>query len=66
MENLNAEQIKKALEWCVQSDSCEYCEYKTEETVDVCSIRADALALIELQEQKIFELENRLKVRERL
>ncbi len=44
MSELNSEQIKKALEWCIQSESCEYCEYKS--GVDVCSIRSDALALI--------------------
>ena len=46
MENLNAETVKRALEWCIQSESCEYCEYKSAEDIDVCGIKSDALALI--------------------
>lgn len=56
MENLNAEQVKRALAWCIQSESCEYCEYKSAEDIDVCGIRSDALALIKSQEQRIEEL----------
>lgn len=60
---LNEETVKKALECCIQSNYCENCEYREErgDGVDVCSIRSDALALINSLEQKIFELENRLK-----
>lgn len=42
---LNREEIIKALEWCIQSESCEYCEYN-EGKADVCNIRSDALSLI--------------------
>lgn len=49
---LNRDQIIKALEWCIQSESCEYCEYKSADDIDVCGIRGDALALIkELTEE---------------
>ncbi len=41
---LDKEKIIKALEWCIQSESCEYCEYKSD--IDVCSIKDDALSLI--------------------
>ena len=55
---LNTEKIKKALGWCIQSESCEYCNYnkKQGECLDVCSIRSDALALINSQEQAIERL----------
>lgn len=42
---LNREKVKTALEWCIQSESCEYCEYNSG-NVDVCPIKSDALALI--------------------
>ena len=49
---LNRDQIIKALEWCIQSESCEYCEYHSPNDLDCCSIRSDALALIkELTEE---------------
>lgn len=57
---LNIENIKKALEWCIQSEDCEYCEYN-KGNIDVCSIKGDALALIKDQAEQIFKLENRLK-----
>ena len=47
---MNRDNVIKALEWCIQSESCEYCSYKDD--VDVCSIKSDALALIkELTEE---------------
>lgn len=42
---MEKEQIIKALEWCIQSGTCEYCDYNTN-SLDVCPIRSDALALI--------------------
>ena len=57
MPEINREDIIKALEWCIQSEDCEYCEYN-KGNIDVCSIRADALTLIkQLTEEKreIFE-----------
>lgn len=54
---LNREQIVKALECCIQSESCEYCEYN-DGSEDICPIRSDALALIkELEDEKneVFE-----------
>ncbi len=52
MSELNREQIINALEWCIQSESCEYCEYHDESNGDVCSIRSDARALVnELTEE---------------
>ncbi len=65
MENLNAEQIKCGLEHCTATGyKCEECPYfyKSEgikSSMEILMI--DALALINSQEQKIFELENRLK-----
>ena len=56
---MEREQIIKALEWCIQSESCEYCGYR--DNVDVCSIRSDALAVIKKQEDQIFKLESCLK-----
>jgi hypothetical protein len=60
---LNAEQIKKALECCGGDIvECQKCAY-VKNGYNRCKERAsqDALALITSQEQKIFELENRLK-----
>jgi hypothetical protein len=66
---LNAEQIKKALECCKTplASDCENCSYTGKRLEDgvyegcVNCLVGDALALINSQEQKIFELENRLK-----
>lgn len=63
MEELNKEEIIKALEWCIQSEGCEYCEYN-KGNIDVCSIRSDALALIKDQDEQIFKLQNLLKENE--
>ena len=54
MENLNAEQIKKALECCNSEHSCIECPY-----CDDCydgKVCENALALITSQEQRIKEL----------
>lgn len=59
MENLNAKQIKKALECCRHSDSDEeYCADCPYRTVKYCAakISENALALINSQEQRIKEL----------
>lgn len=45
MSEFNIEGIIKALEWCIQSEDCEYCEYN-KGNIDVCSIKSDALTLI--------------------
>lgn len=65
---LNAEQIMKALKVCgeyTHGTTCNSCPYMHIELADneICSNRLsqDALALIKSQEQKIFELEKRLK-----
>ena len=42
MENLNAEQIKKALECCIKDNTCEQCPLSP----FTCHIQEDALALI--------------------
>lgn len=52
MENLNAEQIKKALEHCIKDSTCEQCP----QSPFTCHIQEDALALINSQEQRIEEL----------
>ena len=59
MENLNAEQIKKALECCAYG-LCRDCALYSD---DGCGNKViiGAIELINSQEQKIFELENRLK-----
>lgn len=62
---LNAEQIKKALECCTSGRHCRECEYK-DKSKDTFGCRKkcliDALALITSQEQRIEELteENKL------
>lgn len=44
------EEIIKALEWCIQSASCENCGYRQRTNkVDVCPIKSDALDLIKRQ-----------------
>lgn len=53
---MGKEQIIKALEWCIRSEGCEYCDYNTN-SLDVCPIRSDALALIKEQEKQLSELE---------
>lgn len=60
MENINAEQIIKALEHCANSGQCLGCRYDkgtgfTKEGCMACHMR-DALALIISQEQRIKEL----------
>ena len=59
MENLNAEQVKTALGDCLAGD-CEPCAYRK---IFDCrdSMCFDALALINSQEQRIGELEKRLR-----
>ena len=66
MENLNAEQIKKALECCHSCNEadCKDCGYRrkaegVEDLYITCTnvLIADALALINSQEQRIWELE---------
>ena len=57
MENLNAEQVKKALEWCYAEATCSECPYqKICFEVSQWQIMKDALALINSQEQRIKEL----------
>ena len=58
MENLNAEQIKKALECCTSYCDKDNCPYKTHDIPIACMTMrmVDALALITSQEQKIKEL----------
>ena len=60
MENLNAEQVKKALECCALGD-CTPCPYHQLYVGCRDRMAEDSLALINSQEQKIFELKNRLK-----
>lgn len=62
MENLNAEQIKNVLEHCTNwtaETGCKGCPYE-DNCIDE-DVTRDALALITSQEQRIFELKNRLK-----
>ncbi len=65
MENLNAEQIKKALEHCkhqmTDSGSCKPCPYFSKAGGCMTELIGDALTLIKCQEDQIFALENRLK-----
>lgn len=59
MGNLNAEQIKKALECCSPSGKhCTECVYFYRAVDDICApyLMADALALITSQEQRIKKL----------
>lgn len=56
--NLNAEQIKKAME-CCSKDDCDNCPNDFGNCYS--NLAGYALSLITSQEQKIFELENRLK-----
>ena len=57
MENLNAEQVKKALECCI-TDSCISCPYDDVGVYSQCvpTLLENALALINSQEQRIKEL----------
>ena len=59
MENLNAEEIIKAMECCTSGRPCRECAYKDKST-DTFGCRKkcliDALALIKSQEQRIKEL----------
>lgn len=55
MENLNAEQIKKALECCISGDDCTMCPLLDEQSCP-CVLNENALALITSQEQRIKEL----------
>lgn len=64
MENLNAEQVKKALECCVtQGAACRDCPIKYDSRGARCYayLKQDALSLIKSYEEQIFALENRLK-----
>jgi hypothetical protein len=58
MENLNAEQVKKALECCAADDGCvgEECPYYVNCQFCITRISKDVLALINSQEQRIKEL----------
>ena len=60
MENLNAEQVNKALELCLANDvcdsSCEICPYTDNMKNCMDEMLRDVLALINSQEQKIKEL----------
>ena len=54
------EEVIKALEWCIQSDSCEYCEYREKTNKDdVCPVRSDALDLIKRQKEEIERLQEK-------
>lgn len=54
---LNAEQIKKALECCTGYDDCNRCPYWVDVDVNCFdNVKSDALALINSQEQRIGEL----------
>ena len=55
MENLNAEQIKKALECCISGDDCTLCPLLDERSCP-CVLNENVLALINSQEQRIKEL----------
>lgn len=52
---LNAEQIKKALECCLSGDDCTICPLCDEQSCP-CVLNENALALINSQEQRIKEL----------
>lgn len=58
MENLNAEQVKKALDCCTSYCDKDNCPYKTHDFPIACMTMrmVDALALINSQEQRIKEL----------
>ena len=58
MENLNAEQVKKALECCIknQCENCCQCGNWHEQWNCMTSLMKNALALINSQEQRIKEL----------
>ena len=58
---LNQEQIIKALECCYVDDDCYPCPYGSIGAGCRDEMCSDAFALIRQYEQKIFELENRLK-----
>ena len=64
MKKFNAEQIIKALECCISDKNiCDKCpiQAECEENPFASTIQRFALKTIKSQEQKIFELENRLK-----
>ncbi len=65
MENLNAEQIKKSLECCIVNDwnstQCNECPIYNGGGGCIDELKKSTIDLINSQEQKIFELENRLK-----
>lgn len=57
MENLNAEQVKKALECCLEDvANCNNCPYERYCDMHENNMLRDALALINSQEQRIGEL----------
>ena len=60
MENLNAEQVKKALEWAISEEFCENClctVYGKSMTIFLNEV----LAIINSQEQRIKELAEKIK-----
>jgi septal ring factor EnvC (AmiA/AmiB activator) len=65
MENLNAEQIIKALECCSSKIGCKECPLQPKESLAICvtQISKYALALITSQEQKIAELTEEFAVK---
>lgn len=63
MENLNAEQIKKALEWGISEEFCENC-LCTVYGKSMTSFLNEALAIINSQEQRIKELTEELTRKE--
>lgn len=60
MENLNAEQVKKAYEHCITKVNCKGCPCWCEDKK--CTRREDTLALITSQEQRIKELTAEIEV----
>ena len=56
MENLNAEQVKKALEWAIEKEFCENC-LCTAYGKSIVEFHKEILALINSQEQRIKELD---------
>lgn len=55
------EEVIRALEWCCQSESCEYCQYREKTNKDdICPIKSDALDLINRQKAEIERLKEML------
>ena len=55
MENLNAEKVKKALEWAIEKEFCENC-LCTAYGKSIVEFHKETLAIINSQEQRIKEL----------